>query len=389
MAELAHVLDLDDRVRIGVLRHGQLQCWVGAAAPGRGGLMRLNRSIPVQHRLITPVQDPLNKVDTVQVSSTVMDLRLLRYFVTVAEELHFRRAAERLQMSQPPLSRAIKTLEADFGTVLLRRSASGVSLTAAGEVLYREARSLLEQAGQIPARVAAAAGDVTLSVGTLSDTAEQAGPRLVAAFRERHPAVHVRVRETDLGDPTAGLRAGRVDVVLTRTPFEDAGISTHVLRYDPVGVVLRADDPLAGRDILRVRDLDDRPWFRLPEGTDPVWRAFWNATTRGAPHREGPEVRTIQECLQAVLWNGTIGLSPLGHAMPDGLVAVPLADLPPSPLVVAWNSTNRDPLIHSFIRVAAAIYRPSLESGQAPAGSRAACTCAEPSGTPTHTSVAP
>lgn len=291
-----------------------------------------------------------------------MDLRILRYFVAVAEELHFRRAAERLQMSQPPLSRAIKALEADLGAVLLRRSASGVSLTAAGEILYEEARSLLERAERIPARVAAASGPVTLSVGTLSDSAELAGPRLVAAFRERHPTVRVRVRETDLGDPTAGLRSGRVDVVLTRAPFEDAGISTHVLRYDPVGVVLRADDPLAGCDVLRVRDLEDRPWFRLPEGTDPVWRAFWNATTPGGPHREGPEVRTIQECLQAVLWNGTIGLTPLGHALPEGLIAVPLADMPPSPLVVAWNSTNSDPLIHSFIRVAAAIYRPSRET---------------------------
>ncbi|MGF6882880.1 DNA-binding transcriptional LysR family regulator [Nocardia sp. GAS34] len=288
-----------------------------------------------------------------------MDLRLLRYFVAVAEELHFRRAADRLHMSQPPLSRAIKTLEADLGAVLLRRAPGGVSLTAAGEVLYAEARSILEHADRIPARVAAVAGTVTLTVGTLGDSAEEAGPRLVAAFRAHHAMVRVRVREADLGDPTCGLRTGRVDVALTRGPFEDSGIRTHVLRQDSVGVVLRADDPLAGREVLRVADLADRPWFRLPEGTDPVWRAFWNATTPEGPYRDGPEVRTVQECLQAVLWNGTIGLTPLGHALPEGLITVPVADMPRSPLVVAWSDANSDPLIRSFIRVADAIYRPA------------------------------
>jgi DNA-binding transcriptional LysR family regulator len=286
-----------------------------------------------------------------------MDLRVLRYFVAVAEEQHVGRAAARLHMSQPPLSRAIKQLEAELGAVLLRRSSTGVSLTPAGEVLYREARLLLEQAEQVRGRVAAAVGSATLVVGTLSDTVEEAGPKLVAAFRGRHPGVRVRIREADLSDPTAGLRTGLVDVALTRTPFEDKGISTYVLRHDPIGVVLRGDDPLAGQAEVRVSDLDGRPWPQLPAGTDPLWRAFWNATTPDGPPRSGPEVRTIHECLQAVLWNGTIGLAPLGHAVPEGLVVVPLADLPPSPLVVAWSQEGDGPLVRSFVGIAAAIYR--------------------------------
>lgn len=86
----------------------------------------------------------------------MMDLRLLRYFVAVAEELHFGRAASRLHMSQPPLSRAIKQLEADVGAALLRRSAAGVTLTPAGAVLLREARGLLERAERVRVRVAVA-----------------------------------------------------------------------------------------------------------------------------------------------------------------------------------------------------------------------------------------
>ena len=113
-----------------------------------------------------------------------MDLRLLRYFVAVAEERHVGRAAARLHMSQPPLSRAIKQLEADLGAVLLHRSATGVTLTPAGELLYDETRTLLEQVEQARARIAAAAAS-TLTVGTIADSAEEAGTRLAAASVSR------------------------------------------------------------------------------------------------------------------------------------------------------------------------------------------------------------
>lgn len=283
-----------------------------------------------------------------------MDLRSLRYFVAVAEERHFGRAAARLHMTQPPLSRAVRRLEADLGALLLHRSPTGVTLTAAGAALYDEARALLEQAERVRARVAAAAGAATMTVGTLGDSAEEAGARLAAAFRRRHPGVQVRVREADFADPTTGLRAGLVDVALTREPFDDAGITTRLLRSDPMGVVLRADDPLARRESLRLGDLADRRWFRLPEGTDPVWRAYWNS---GAPTDDGPVVRTVQECLQAVLWNGTVGLAPAAHPLPEGLTSVPLADMPPSRLVLAWNTADTNPLIRSFAEIASAVYR--------------------------------
>jgi DNA-binding transcriptional LysR family regulator len=169
--------------------------------------------------------------------------------------------------------------------------------------------------------------------------------------------VHIRIREADLTDPTTGLRAGLVDVALTRAPFDETGITAHILRSDPVGVVLRTDDPLADREILHMDDLTGRRWFQLPDGTDPLWRAYWNGTAPGGQHRDGPVVRTVHECLQGALWNGTIGLTPLAHALPDGLTSVPLAGMPPSHLVVAWNKADPSPLIRSFAQIAAAIYR--------------------------------
>jgi DNA-binding transcriptional LysR family regulator len=283
-----------------------------------------------------------------------MEIRLLRYFVAVAEERHFGRAAARLLMTQPPLSRAIKQLENDLGTVLLRRSATGVELTAAGDILYKEAGILLEQADRLRARVAEAA-DVTLTVGTLSDGGEIAS-RAAAAFHARHPEVSVRFREADFTDPTAGLRSGAVDVALTRMPFEDGGIGVRVLRRDPVGAVLRAKDPLAARGSLRLADLADRPWFQLPEGTDPVWRTYWNGAAPVGDRPSGIVVRTVGECMQSVLWNGAVGISPATDDLPPELTWVPLVDMPPSPVVVAWAAGRDGPLVRSFVRIAVRAY---------------------------------
>ncbi|WP_329288682.1 LysR family transcriptional regulator [Streptomyces pseudovenezuelae] len=282
-----------------------------------------------------------------------MELRTLRYFVAVAEELHFGRAATRLHMSQPPLSRAIKQLEADVGALLFVRSPAGVTLTPVGTVLLDEARALLDHADRVRVRVSAAAGVTTITVGILGDGTDPGVSRLAAAYRRRHPGIEIRVRDADLTDPTCGLRTGLVDVALTRAPFDETALTVRALRSDPVGVVLRADDPLARRDALRLAELSDRRWFQFPRGTDPVWQAYWNG---GLP-REGPVVRAVQECLQAVLWNGTVGLAPLGHDLPAELAVVPLTDMAPSRVVAVWNAGDTNPLIRSFVEIATTAYR--------------------------------
>ncbi|MEU6343391.1 LysR substrate-binding domain-containing protein [Streptomyces sp. NPDC046977] len=289
-----------------------------------------------------------------------MELRTLRYFVAVAEELHFGRAATRLHMSQPPLSRAIKQLEAEVGAPLFVRSPAGVTLTPVGTVLLDEARALLEHADRLRIRVSAAAGVATITVGILGDGTDPGMTRLAAAYRQRHPGVDIRIRDTDLTDPTCGLRAGLVDIALTRAPFDESALTVRTLRADSVGVVLRADDPLAGRTELRLAELGDRHWFQFPQGTDPLWQAYWN----GGRPRRGPVVRAVQECLQAVLWNGTVGLAPLGHDLPAELAVVPLTDMAPSRVVAVWNEGDTNPLIRSFAEIATAAYRPRAPMGR-------------------------
>ncbi|NKQ52660.1 LysR family transcriptional regulator [Amycolatopsis sp. K13G38] len=288
-----------------------------------------------------------------------MDLRTLRYFIAVAEERHVGRAAKRLHMTQPPLSRAIRQLEDELGAALFERTPKGVTLTAAGTVLYEEAGALLAHADRIRGRVAAAAGSAVLAVGTLADAAEQVGARLVPLFRARHPHVAVSIHESDLSDPAAGLRSGRVDVALTRTPFDTTGIGTHVLRSVPVGVVLREDDPLAGRASVSQAELSGRRWVRLPAGTDPLWTAYW---TGGAAEDSAPVVRTIQECLQAALWDRTLALAPVDQPLPAGLVAIPFRDRKPSELVVAWPKSGWSPLVRGFVQVARTSWMPRLST---------------------------
>ncbi|MFE4638172.1 LysR substrate-binding domain-containing protein [Streptomyces sp. NPDC056773] len=282
-----------------------------------------------------------------------MELRTLRYFVAVAEELHFGRAATRLHMSQPPLSRAIKRLEAEVGALLFARSPTGVTLTPVGAVLLDEARDLLDHAERVRVRVSAAAGGATITVGILGDGTDPGVSRLAAAYRRTHPGIDIRIRDTDLTDPTCGLRTGLVDVALTRAPFDETALTVRTLRTDPVGAVLRADDPLARCDRLRLADLSERRWFQFPQGTDPVWQSYWN----GGTPREGPVVRAVQECLHAVLWNGTVGLAPLGHDLPAEFAVVPLIDMEPSRVVAVCNEGDANPLIRSFIGIAVAAYR--------------------------------
>ncbi|MEV8417638.1 LysR substrate-binding domain-containing protein [Streptomyces niveus] len=292
----------------------------------------------------------------------MVDLRSLGYFVAVAEELNVGRAAARLHMSQPPLSRAIQQLEGSLGVELFTRSARGMTLTWAGHALLPEARELLARVESLPSLVSQAAGTRTITIGTLADSLDRAGRELVDAFRARFPDVEIRIVEGDLTDPTVGVGSGSVDVALTRGPFGAAGVAVAEIRRDPVGVVVRATDPLASRERVRLDDLRERRWFRVPESADPLWRDYWAG---GREHADGATtiVRTVRECIQAVLWSNSIGLAPLTISRTPGIAVVPVDGVAPSPLVVAWRRRDRRPLVHGFVDVATATARSARQGG--------------------------
>ncbi len=256
-----------------------------------------------------------------------MDLRALRCFVAVAEEGHFGRAAARLHLAQPPLSRRIRELEADLGCRLFERIPTGARLTAAGEVLLAEARDLLERAERARERVRGAGSERVLVLGTVAGAGLDVGAAALAALRRERPGLRVRLREAPITDPSAGLREGRVDLALTRLPFDTSGLTVRLLGEEPLVAVLPADEPR----------------FRLPPGTDARWRAYWLGAPDDAP---GPVVSSPEECLHAVLWEGTVGLLPAGaarrHARP-GIAFVPVDGHAPSRIVIARRATAPDP----------------------------------------------
>jgi hypothetical protein len=127
-------------------------------------------------------------------------------------------------------------------------------------------------------------------------------------------------------------------------------------RSDRVGDVLRTDDPLAGRASLLLADLADRPWVQLPDGTDPIRRDYWNGATSVGERPAGPVVRTVNECLQAVLWNGTVGIAPLTHALPDGLTWAAWTTCPRAPRRRPGDRAG-EPVDHSFTQITVDTYR--------------------------------
>jgi DNA-binding transcriptional LysR family regulator len=260
-------------------------------------------------------------------------MRRLEYFVAVAEEGNVGRAARRLHMSQPPLSQRIRELEAELGCTLFDRSPRGMRLTRPGLVLLAEARALLNSLDLARERVRQAAGVQVLKVGVLGPGEAALSAKVARIFGRTHGDVAVRLRQGDLSDPTVGLAAGQVDVAITFGPLGQAGLDLRTVREEQCFAALRATDPLAARTVLSRADFRQEASIRLPSGPDAAWTGYWQPAAAAA----GPLVRSVDECLHAVLWEGAQALVPeqvaTGHPVP-GITYVP-ADLPPAQLVLA------------------------------------------------------
>jgi DNA-binding transcriptional LysR family regulator len=218
-----------------------------------------------------------------------VDTRLLRYFAVVAEEGNLTRAAERLFVSQPALTKQIRQLESQLGVRLFTRSRAGMALTAAGQALAKQAPAVLGGWDQAlrEAKSAASQAARVLRVGFLAGAANEATQEILAAFAPRRPAWRVEMRAASWLDPTAGLASGDADVALLRLPFPGQdSLRTVVLLTEPRWVALPAAHPLAGRDQICFRDLWAEPFVAAPAETG-WWRDWWLA----AGEREGHAVR--------------------------------------------------------------------------------------------------
>jgi DNA-binding transcriptional LysR family regulator len=287
-----------------------------------------------------------------------VDTRLLRYFAAVAAEGNLTRAAERLRVSQPALTKQIKQLETQLGTCLFTRSRAGMTLTPAGQALASATPAVLaawEQALR-EARAAASRAARVLRVGFMSSAANEATQRIIAAFARRRPGWRVDMRQADGSDPTAGLASGGVDVALLRLPFPGQDeVRIEVLLTEPRWAVLPATHPLAAREEISFQELWDEPFVAATEETG-WWRDYWLATGERAGHpvRIGAVTNQPDAWLTAIANGYGVALAPESaaryYARP-GIVYRPVTGVSPSQAGVAWPPVNdTNPVVQDFVR---------------------------------------
>jgi DNA-binding transcriptional LysR family regulator len=289
-----------------------------------------------------------------------VNTRLLRYFVVVAEEGHLTRAAQRLFVSQPALTKQIRQLEAELGVQLFVRSRAGMTPTAAGQALAGGLPAALAEFDQAVRQATSAASRAArvLRVGFLAGAANEATQPILADFARRRPGWQVDLRSAAWTDPTAGLASGDVDVALLRLPLPGQDdLRTQVLLTEPRWVALPVTHRLAGRKQIRFRDLWDEPFVAAPTETG-WWRDWWLATDErhGHPVRIGTVTESGQpdDWLTAIASGYGIALAPASaaryYARPD-IVYRPVTGVSPSQVGIAWPPTaDTDPIVQDFIR---------------------------------------
>lgn len=298
---------------------------------------------------------------------SMIDLRQLRQFVAVAEELHFRRAAERLHMAQPPLSTAIRRLEAEIGAPLLVRSSRQVALTTAGAVLLEEARRVLAtlEAGLERTRRAASGRVGTLDLTFLSNCALL--PPALRAFRADCPEVDIRLHEASTADQVARLLDGTADVGLLRPP----GTPVPDLAFEPVlrqrlRLALPADHRRAGAAAVTLEEFADAGFVATPREKgagfhDQVLELCRRAGFAPRIVQRARQMDTVKALVASGLGLAVVPENP-AELVPPGVVLTPFtvagADDAAVDLLMAWNprrsSAARDRFLAVMRTVAAA-----------------------------------
>jgi DNA-binding transcriptional LysR family regulator len=273
-----------------------------------------------------------------------METRELRYFVAVAEELHFGRAAHRLGIAQPPLSRAISQLERRLGVSLLERTSRAVALTDAGSVLLREGRAALDAIEAAERRTRrASVGAPGLVLATKAGASSELLAKLLDAYAAEPDAVPVEVLLCGPAEQEPLLRDGRADVALLHRPFDTVtGFDTEDLHTEGQVLLLPAAHPLAGRSELRMAELADLPLPRWPD--------------REGHYADGPgpQVRDHTQLLQLISLGRTTAIMPeaVRIHLPEGIAAVPVPDAPQVTTVIAWPPHSRSRALAALVRTA-------------------------------------
>ncbi|HEY1174750.1 MAG TPA: LysR family transcriptional regulator [Phytomonospora sp.] len=292
-----------------------------------------------------------------------VDTRLLRYFAAVADEGNLSRAAERLYVSQPTLTKQIRQLERLLGTPLFTRSRAGMALTEAGEALAARVPGLLAEWDGLVGETRRAAGRAArvLRVGFLASAANEATRDIIVAFKARRPEWRVEMVQSSWGDPTAGLAGGDVDAALVRLPFPGrADLRVEELFSEPRVLAVHSAHPLASRERVGFAELLDEPFVAAPAETG-AFRDFWLAADRrdGRPPVVGAVTDQPDAWLSAIANGDGVALAPESaaryYARP-GITYLPLDGVEPTRVGIAWTARGgADPVVRDFVACCLAV----------------------------------
>lgn len=282
-----------------------------------------------------------------------METRELRYFVAVAEEQHVGRAAQRLGIAQPPLSRAIAQLERRLGAALFDRTPHGMTLTAAGETLLNEGAAALaavEAAERRTRRTAEAttkdSGRPTIVLTAKAGASSELVAKLLDAYAAEPDAVDVEVLLSAPGHQAPMLRDGRADVAILHRPFDDlSGFDTDELATEHQVLILPAGHPATARERMTIDEARSIPDLPLPR---------WPNLDGTYPDGPGPELRDLTQVLQLVRLGRTALVLPDSARanLRDGLAVIPLTDAPQVTTVIAWPPHSTSPAVAGLVRTA-------------------------------------
>ncbi len=303
-----------------------------------------------------------------------MELRHLRYFVAVAEELHFTRAAERLGIKQPPLSLQIRQLEHEMGAPLFHRLTRGVELTEAGALLLIEARQILDQVEQTKAGVQSRARGETghIHLGFAGATYFQPlVPAVIRAYREHYPSVVLSPEQSNTPQLVAGLRSGEIDIAFVRPPIsDDEGLAIEPLVEEPMLIVLPASHPRAGEHSMPLEALARETLILFPRAIGPgLYDAVIASCQRaGFSPKLGQEAPQISAIVHMVAAGFGVSIVPQSikqiHA--EGIVFLGIdGDVPNTPISLAYRQDDHSTVVRNFVALVRRISRASKsEEGQ-------------------------
>lgn len=290
----------------------------------------------------------------------MVDIRQMRYFVAVAETLHFGRAAERLHISQPPLSRQIATLEKELGVTLFERHSRQAKLTHAGARFLQDARAVIVNFDQAcrNSRLAEKGELGELAIGFMMHAANTVVPGLARAYMERHPGVRLELKEVVPGSLVDAVLSGRFDAAIMFNPGLVRGLKTDVIHRESLCLAVHRHHPLAGEQgkAVPARRLQSEPLIATPFEVAPVLREAISSFCRAAGFE--PVVRLEVELQQTIV---SLVAEELGIALvpqsvrkwrfPD-VVFVDLEEAPTVEHVIAWRPGNLNPALPHLLALA-------------------------------------